>query len=48
MLKSHSAAADLAPLMDDYSAGELIPELMRHGLQQVIELKIAAVLGAER
>jgi hypothetical protein len=26
----------------------LIPELARHGLQQVIELEVAAVLGADR
>ncbi len=30
------------------SAGELIPELVRYGLQQLIELEVAAVLGAER
>ncbi len=30
------------------SAGQLIPELVRHGLQQLIELEVAAVLGAER
>ena len=29
-------------------AGELIPELVRHGLQQLIELEVAAVLGADR
>ena len=29
-------------------AGELIPELARHGLQQLIELEVAAVLGADR
>jgi len=28
--------------------GELIPEIVRHGLQQLIELEVAAVLGAER
>ena len=27
---------------------ELIPELARHGLQQLIELEVAAVLGADR
>ena len=26
----------------------LIPELVRHGLQQLIELEVAAVLGADR
>ena len=38
----------MAPLLDGSSAGELIPELVRHGLQQLIELEVAAVLGAER
>jgi len=44
----HRAAVDLAPLLDGSSAGELIPELARYGLQQLIELEVAAVLGAER
>lgn len=44
----HSDASALAPLLDGSSAGELIPELVRHGLQQLIELEVAAVLGAER
>ena len=48
MPRSHSAATELAPLLDGRSAGELIPELVRHGLQQLIELEVAAVLGADR
>jgi putative transposase len=48
MPKTYSAAADLASLLDGSSAGELIPELARHGLQQLIELEVAAVLGADR
>ena len=48
MPKCHSAAAELAPLLDGSSAGELIPELVRHGLQQLIELEVGAVLGADR
>ena len=48
MPKSHSAASELAPLLDGSTAGELIPELVRHGLQQLIELEVAAVLGADR
>jgi putative transposase len=47
MPKTHSAASELAPLLDGISAGELIPESVRHGLQQLIELEVAAVLGAE-
>jgi hypothetical protein len=41
-------APALAPLLDGSTAGELIPELVCHGLQQLIELEVAAVLGAER
>lgn len=41
-----SDASALAPLLDGNTAGELIPELVRHGLQQLIELEVAAVLGA--
>jgi transposase-like protein len=48
MPTSNPAATELAPLLDGSSAGELIPELVRHGLQQLIELEVAAVLGAER
>ena len=32
-----SGASALAPLLDGSTAGELIPELVRHGLQQLIE-----------
>ena len=42
------ASPELAPRLDGSSAGELIPELVCHGLQQLIELEVAAVLGAER
>jgi hypothetical protein len=45
MPKTHCAAPELASLLDGSSAGELIPELARHGLQQLIELEVAAVLG---
>ena len=48
MPKIDSGASALAPLLDGSTAGELIPELVRHGLQQLIELEVAAVLGAER
>ena len=48
MPKMDSGASALAPLLDGSTAGELIPELVRHGLQQLIELEVAAVLGAER
>ena len=48
MPKVNSGASALAPLLDGSTAGELIPELVRHGLQQLIELEVAAVLGADR
>ncbi|MCS5706444.1 IS256 family transposase [Synechococcus sp. FGCU-3] len=48
MPAKQSDASALAPLLDGSTAGELIPELVRHGLQQLIELEVAAVLGAER
>jgi len=48
MPKTDSGPSALAPLLDGSTAGELIPELVRHGLQQLIELEVAAVLGAER
>ena len=48
MPAKQSDAYALAPLLDGSTAGELIPELVRHGLQQLIELEVAAVLGADR
>jgi putative transposase len=46
--KMDSAASALAPPLDGSTAVELIPELVRHGLHQLIELEVAAVLDAER
>ena len=45
--KSHCPATEQASLLDGSSAGELIPELARHGLQQLVELELAAFLGAD-
>jgi putative transposase len=45
---THCAEPELASLLDGSSAGELIPELARRGLQQLIELEVAAVLGGDR
>ena len=47
MPKTYSAAAYLAPLLDGSNAGELIPELARYDLQQLIELEVVAVLVAD-
>ena len=43
-----SGASSLASLLDGSSAGELIPELARYGLQQLINLEATAVIGADR
>ncbi len=43
---NHSAGPELASLLDGGSAGELIPELVRQGFQKLIELELAAFLGA--
>ncbi len=48
MPKTDSGALALAPLLDGSSAGVFIPELVRHGLQQLIELEVASMLDAER
>jgi transposase-like protein len=48
MPKTDCGASALAAHLDGSSAGELIPELVRQGLQQLMELEVAAVLGAER
>jgi putative transposase len=48
MPKTFSGASALAPLLDGSNAGELIPALVRHGLQHVIELEVTAVIGADR
>ncbi|WP_191964910.1 IS256 family transposase [Synechococcus sp. RSCCF101] len=45
---SDSAASELAQLLGSGSAGDLIPELVRQGLQALIEAEAAAALGADR
>lgn len=44
---THSAAPELASLFDGSSAGELISELATRGLQQLIELELAAFIVAD-
>jgi putative transposase len=48
MPKTNGAAMELASLLDGSTAGDLIPELVRRGLQQLIELEASAVIGADR
>jgi hypothetical protein len=43
MPTTNIGASALAPLLDGSSAGELIPELLRHGLQQLIELEVVDI-----
>ena len=45
---SDSAASELAQLLRSGTAGELIPELVRQGLQALIEAEAAAALVADR
>ena len=45
---SHSAATELEQLLGSGTAGELIPELVRQGLQALIEAEAATALGADR
>ena len=42
-----SAAPELSSLLDGSSAGELTPDLARHGLQRLIELELTALFGAD-
>jgi transposase-like protein len=48
MPRTNTAATELAPLLQGSSAGELIPEIVRQGLQDLIELEVAAFIGADR
>ena len=45
---SDSAATELAQLLGSGTAGALIPELVRQGLQALIEAEAATALGADR
>jgi hypothetical protein len=46
--KSNSAGFKPKTIQQGSTAGELIPELARYGLQQPMELEVAAVIGADR
>ena len=48
MPTSHSAATELEQLLGTGTAGELIPELVRQGLQAFIEAEAATAPGADR
>jgi hypothetical protein len=46
--KSNSAGFQPKTIQQGSTAGELTPELARYGLQQPMELEVAAVIGADR
>ena len=46
MPRNHSAASELATFFDYSTVGELITEIVRHSLKQLIELEVSAVVGA--
>jgi hypothetical protein len=46
--QANFGASALASLLDDSTAGELIPELASHGQRQRIELVVTNVLSADR
>ena len=43
MPKSYEASTELSLLLFGSSAGEVIPGLARHGLQQLIQMLLAAL-----
>lgn len=47
MLTTHSDASAMVPLLDGSTTEKLISELVRQGLQPLIELEVVAVFGAE-
>jgi hypothetical protein len=40
-----SASSELVPLLGGRTTGEVIPELVPQGLQQLLELEVAALLA---
>jgi putative transposase len=48
MPMTDSAASELAQLLRSGTAGKLISELVRQGLQALIEAEASAAVGAER
>ena len=48
MTLTHSAASELAQLMEGTTAGALIPEIVRRGFQDLLEAEVSAVIGAQR
>jgi len=46
MTLAHSGASELSQLMEGSTAGALIPEIVRPGLQGLLEAEDSAAIGA--
>ena len=47
MTLTHSGASELNQLMEGTTAGALIPEIVRRGLQELLEAEVSALTGAQ-
>ena len=47
MTLTHSGASELGQLMEGTTAGALIPEIVRRGLQELLEAEVSALTGAQ-
>jgi hypothetical protein len=44
----HTCASELSQLMEDTTAGALIPEIVLRGFQDLLEAEVSAAIGATR
>jgi putative transposase len=47
MTLTHSGASELYQLIEGTTAGALIPEIVRRGLQELLEAEVSALTGAQ-
>jgi hypothetical protein len=47
MTLTHNGASQLNQLMEGTTAGALIPEIVRRGLQELLEAEVSALTGAQ-
>jgi len=47
MTLTHNGASELGQLMEGTTAGALIPEIVRRGLQELLEAEVSALTGAQ-
>ena len=47
MTLTHNGASELGQLMEGTTAGALIPEIVRRGLQELLEAEVSALTGAK-